>query len=91
MGQGILSHFVLEWSIMKNWPAILWAVFAALVVLIIAIFTVMFIHYKSAQQLMHYEIWVVALPSWFYYMSRDCVKVHVHHYTLMMSRPRRVH
>ena len=30
-GQGILSHFTLDWNTMKNWPPILWGVFFALI------------------------------------------------------------
>ena len=84
MDVGILKQFCLDWDIMKNWPPILWAVFGVLVIVVISICTIMFIYYKSAHVLTEYGIWGVLLPAWFYYMSRGCVEVHIHHYTLMM-------
>jgi len=84
MGQGILGRFVLSWDIMKTWPAILWAVFVALIVGALALVAVMFVHYRAAHVLPQYAIWLIALPSWFYYKSRGCKNVHLHHYSLMM-------
>ena len=69
---------------MKNWPAVLWVVFAAIVVLFASILSIMFLHYRAAHVLTHYGIWAIIFKSWFFYMSRGCLEVHIHHYTLMM-------
>ena len=69
---------------MKNWPPILWVVFVALIIFIISICTIMYVHYKAAHILSLYGIWGILLSLWFYYMSRGCVEIHIHHYALMM-------
>jgi hypothetical protein len=51
MGQGILGHFVLSWDTMKNWPAVLWGVFVALIIFFLSIIAVMFVHYRAAHVL----------------------------------------
>jgi hypothetical protein len=51
MNQGILAHFVLSWDTMKNWPAVLWGVFAALVIFVISLIAIMFVHYKASNVL----------------------------------------
>lgn len=84
MGQGILAHFVLSWDTMKNWPAVLWGVFVALIIFILSLLAIMFVHYKAAHVLTQYGIWIIVIPSWFYYMGRGCKNIHVHHYLLMM-------
>jgi hypothetical protein len=41
LDEGILQQFVLDWNVMKHWPATLWAVFIALILFLISIFVVL--------------------------------------------------
>jgi len=69
---------------MKKWPAIYWAVAVAILALFISILCVISVHYKAANVQSYYIIWAILLSSWFYYKSRGCKEVHIHHYVIMM-------
>ena len=69
---------------MKNWPLIFWEVFISMLILIACIFLALFSYYKHAHVLKEYAIWSICLISFFYYMSRGCKDVHIHHYTVAM-------
>jgi len=83
-GQGILSHFTLDWNIMKNWPPILWAVFCALVAGVILLVYILVNAYSVNGVLKGYGVLEGVIFSWLYYKSRGAINIHVHHYTLMM-------
>lgn len=80
----IMSKFVLDWKYMKNWPPVLWAIFAALIGFIIFIVIVLFKYYFQWDLQFRYPAWGFALAFFFWYKSRAASDVHIHHYVLAM-------
>ena len=84
MDQGIMQQFVLDWSVMKNWPPVLWVVFFGLIAFLAAYFKVLVSLYVQIKYAKYYVLWGVVLFGYIIYRSRRASDTHIHHYFLMM-------
>ena len=80
--QGILQQFVLDWNVMKHWPAVLWVVFCGLVVLIATLGVVVIKVYTASDCLWIYGLWAVLLLGFITFKKYTAKDMHVHHYAL---------
>lgn len=82
---GILSKITLDWNVMKNWPAIVWAIFAGLIGLLIFLVRFLVKTYFSLHIVKGFAVGFGLFGAWFYYKSRGATDIHIHHYCLGMA------
>ena len=67
---------------MKHWPPILWAVFVALIIFIVALASVVFSKYYEFGLAAGYVGWIAIIAFWFWWKSQGATDIHIHHYVL---------
>lgn len=82
--QGIMHEFVLDPSIMKNWPPILWVVFFAMIALIVSFEGILWYEYIIYQLEWIQLGWIALVAIYFGLRSIKATNIHVHHYCIGM-------
>jgi hypothetical protein len=80
--EGIMKQFVLDPAVMKNWPPVLWAVFAGLVSFLGALVVIIVKLYLALSIVKWYICFIGAVGVWFYLKARKATDIHIHHYCI---------
>lgn len=85
---GILKKFILDWRIMKTWPASLWVVFVTMCIAFASLIIHLFYIYYKFEFVLLYITYGCLLGTFFVIRSNYADETHIHHYVvslIMMS------
>ena len=77
-----MKEFVLDWKVMKKWPATLWAIFVGLVIFFGYMILELFFIYSEFGLMASFIMLIIGIAFYFWYRGRDAIDVHIHHYVV---------
>ena len=80
-----MRQFRIDWNYMKNWPPVLWAIFFALCVFLIALVYTVFKLYLQLGILKWYLCLILVASIAFLYKAQGATDIHIHHYCIALA------